>query len=401
MKVAIVINTSWNIYNFRMNFVKALLAQGYEVHTIAPLDEYTHYLTDAGCHHHNVYMDSRGANPIKDVALIAELGVLYFRIRPDVILHYTIKPNVYGTLAAALLRIPVINNVCGLGTVFLKDGIVSSVAKLLYKISFRFPRKVFFQNPEDLQLFTENGLVAHEIVDLLPGSGIDTAAFTPIPFKANSVFTFLLVSRLILDKGIIEYIDAIKLLKKKGINARFQLLGAKDPLHKRGISLKLIDEWIKEGWVEYLGRTNDVRPYVNDADCIVLPSYREGSPRSLMEAACLGKPIVTTDVAGCRQVVQDGVNGFLCKVQDAEDLAASMLKLMELPETSRHIMGEYGRKKMELEFSDTIVLNKYIQAMNEIVEEEKHPRLRVAYRRSQPVTSVSEIRLNKEEYLAN
>jgi len=366
MRVAIVLNTSWNIYNFRMNFVKTLLSQGHEVHTIAPVDDYTHHLVDAGCHHHNVRMDSRGANLIKDVALVAELGFLYSRIKPDVILHFTIKPNVYGTLAAALLGIPVINNVCGLGTVFLKEGLVSWIARMLYKISFRFPHKVFFQNPEDKELFIEKKLVSPNIADVLPGSGIDVTAFTPVKPPRHNIFTFLLVSRLIYDKGIAEYIEAIRLMKSYGVRAHFQLLGATDTKHKRGIPESKINGWIKEGLVEYLGKTDDVRPYMNDADCVVLPSYREGSPRSLMEAACLAKPIVATDVAGCRQVVSDGHNGFLCELQSADDLATKMMMMMEIPADMRELMGTRGRKKMEREFGDNIIVFKYITAIKEV-----------------------------------
>src|SRR5258708_30336251 len=239
MRVAIVLNTSWNIYNFRMNFVKALLDHGHEVHTIAPFDHYTYHLIKAGCKHHNVKMDSRGANPVKDLALIFELAFIYFKIKPDVVLHFTVKPNVYGTLAAAALRIPVINNVCGLGTVFLKEGIVSKVAKVLYKISFRFPRKVFFQNPDDKKLFIDEKLVSPKIVDVLPGSGIAVSAFTPAPLKSY-VFTFLFISRLIYAKVIVEYLEAIKILKPNGISARFQLLSARGPKHKTVLPVELI-----------------------------------------------------------------------------------------------------------------------------------------------------------------
>jgi hypothetical protein len=193
MKVAIVLNTSWNIYNFRMNFISALQAKGYEIHTIAPVDEHTPHLIKAGCTHHPVRMDSRGANPIKDGALIFELWSIYRKVRPDIILHYTIKPNVYGTIAATLLKIPVVNNVCGLGTVFLKDNIVSAAAILLYKIAFRFPKKIFFQNPEDLNLFIGRGLSPVQTADLLPGSGIDLEKFKPKDFKRNEQFTFLLI----------------------------------------------------------------------------------------------------------------------------------------------------------------------------------------------------------------
>jgi len=234
MKVAIVLNTSWNIYNFRLNFVRSLLAKGYEVHTVAPIDDFTQYLKEAGCIHHPVRMDSRGINPLKDIALTFELWSIYRKLRPDVILHYTIKPNVYGSLAASLLRIPTVNNVCGLGTVFLKKNLVSAIAKLLYRWTFRFPRKVFFQNPDDRDLFVSEKLVPRASADLIPGSGIDLTRFVPVPFKRNDKFTFLLISRLITDKGILEYVEAVKQLKAKGLNARFQILGADLNGHSAG-----------------------------------------------------------------------------------------------------------------------------------------------------------------------
>lgn len=363
MKVAIVLNTSWNIYNFRMNFVRTLLEKGYEVHTIAPVDSYTARLVDAGCHHHPVRMDSRGINPIKDFALILELRGIYKRVRPDIILHYTIKPNIYGAVAAATLGIPTVNNVCGLGTVFLRNNILSRVAILLYRWSFRFPKKVFFQNPDDRDLFIKQNLVAPESADLLPGSGIDLQRFAPQPFRRNTTFTFLLISRLITDKGILEYVEAIRRLKAEGINARFQLLGAKDPLHRRGIPVETIQQWIDDRTVEYLGTTEDVRPFIHAADCIVLPSYREGTPHTLLEAASCAKPIVATDVPGCRQVVEHNVNGLLCRLKDADDLAEKMKAISRLRNEALLQFGENGRKKMEEEFDESRVIGKYLDAI--------------------------------------
>ncbi|MCW5909837.1 MAG: glycosyltransferase family 4 protein [Cyclobacteriaceae bacterium] len=366
MKVAIVLNTSWNIYNFRLNFVRALLDKGYEVHTIAPHDNYTHYLEEAGCRHHNIKMDSRGANPVKDIALTFELWSIYRKVKPDIILHYTIKPNVYGTLAASMLRIPTVNNVCGLGTVFLKNNVVSAFAMLLYKLAFRFPRKVFFQNPDDLALFLDKNLVPAKSADLIPGSGIDFSHFTPEAFKRNDPFTFLLISRLITDKGILEFVEAVKKLKQKGVNARFQILGAKDPEHARGIKLSVIDEWINSGTVEYLGTTDDVRAFINHADCVVLPSYREGTPRTLLEAASSAKPIVTTDVPGCHHVVEDNYNGLLCKIKSPDDLAAKMEQMLALDSTTLKKFGENGRKKIEFEFDEKIVITKYLQEISQL-----------------------------------
>lgn len=364
MRIAIVLNTSWNIYNFRLNFVNTLLSQGFEVHTIAPQDDYTRKLTDLGCIHHIVRMDSRGANFIKDSALIVELFSIYKKVKPNIILHYTIKPNIYGTLAASMLNIPVVNNVCGLGTVFLKDDVISKVAMLLYKVSFRFAKKVFFQNTDDLNLFLDKKLVSEKVVDILPGSGIDLRKFKPMLFKRNKKFTFLLISRLISDKGIMEYIEAIKKLKTKGFEANFQILGAKDPKHKRGIKTEIIQTWIDEGTVEYLGTTSDVREFISQADCIVLPSYREGTPRTLLEAASSSKPIIATDVPGCNHVVEDNYNGLLCKLKDSNDLAEKMQLMASFDSETLEQFGKNGRKKMEAEYDETVVIAKYLEVLH-------------------------------------
>src|SRR5688500_15309929 len=366
MRIAIVLNTSWNIYNFRMNFIRSLLNQGYEVHTIAPDDNYTALLREAGCIHHSITMDSRGANPIKDAALIVELFLTYRNIRPDILLHYTIKPNVYGTLAAAMLGIPVINNVCGLGTVFLKDNLVSAIAIFLYKISFKFATKVFFQNSDDQKLFIDKKLVRVDAVDTLPGSGIDLTKFQPASFKRNKKFTFLLISRLITDKGILEFIEAVKKLRSNGMDAHFQILGAMDPSHKRGLKVDLIEEWINSGTIEYLGTTADVRELINNADCVVLPSYREGTPRTLLEAASSSKPIIATDVPGCNNVVEHDFNGFLCKLKDADDLADKMKAMASLSDEKLKQFGTNGRAKMEAEYDESLVINKYLAALGEL-----------------------------------
>lgn len=339
------------------------MAKGHEVHTVAPHDEFTHHLEEAGCKHHNVRMDSRGANPLKDFALILELLSIYRNAKPDVILHFTIKPNVYGTLAASLLKIPVVNNVCGLGTIFLKDTIVSRFAIALYKIAFRYPKKVFFQNPDDLNLFVNRKLIKADICDLVPGSGVDLQHFYPTDFKRNQPFTFLLISRLISDKGILEFVEAVKKLKAKGLSARFQVLGAKDPNHQRSIDGNIFDSWVKTGTIEYLGSSKDVRPFISSADCVVLPSYREGTPRTLLEASSSAKPIVTTDVPGCHHVVEHGLNGLLCKIKDAHDLASKMEQMANFDDATLRQMGNNGRIKMENQFDENIVVQKYLQTI--------------------------------------
>lgn len=364
MKIAIVLNTSWNIYNFRMGLVNSLLEHGHEVTAIAPKDEYTHLLIDAGCNYQEVTMDSRGANVIKDLGLIFELLGIYRRVKPDVILHYTIKPNIYGTLAASILRIPTVNNVCGLGTAFLNKGIVSRIAIGMYKLAFKFPKLVYFQNDDDKKFFEENNIIRNNATQVLPGSGINLAHFKPSESAKNKKFTFLLISRLIHDKGIIEYIDAVKYLKEKGVDANFQILGNKDTEHRRGISEDIINSWIDNNIVEYLGSTDDVRPYINKADCIVLPSYREGTPKSLLEAASSAKPIVATNVAGCTNIVQDNVNGMLCNVKDSQDLANKLEAMSELPKKRLIEMGIESRKIVEQRFDEKIVIDSYLNTIS-------------------------------------
>lgn len=368
MKIAIVLNSSWNVYNFRLGLINAFRNNGHQVIVVAPEDTYSKKLISLGCEFRDVKMECSGVNPVKDTALILELYRIYKEIRPDVVLHYTVKPNIYGTLVARMLGIPSINNLCGLGTVFLKKGLVSVIAKTLYKLAFHFPKKVFFQNEDDFQLFVNEKLIRHQIADYIPGSGIRLDDFKPVQrqAKASGKFTFLMISRLIYDKGIMEYIEAINILRAQGMDARFQLLGAIDPEHKRGIDPQLVDEWIKNGIVEYLGTTDDIQSVINQADCVVLPSYREGVPRTLLEAASLCKPIVTTDVPGCRNVVVDGENGFLCEVKNAQDLAEKMCWMSYLTQEEILRMGLNGRKRVEDLFDEKLVIQKYqhvIEAM--------------------------------------
>lgn len=363
MKIAIVLNTSWNIYNFRMGLVSALIENGHEVIAIAPKDEYTHLLIEAGCRFEEVKMDSRGANVIKDFALIFELLAIYKKVKPDTVLHYTIKPNIYGTLAASFLKIPAVNNVCGLGTAFLNKGLVSKIAIGMYKLAFKFPKLIYFQNDDDKKFFEDNRIIKNNPTHVLPGSGINLNHFKPAEDNQNKKFTFLLISRLIHDKGIIEYIDAIKLLKEKGFDANFQILGNKDTEHRRGISEDIINSWIDNNVVEYLGSTDDVRPFINKADCVVLPSYREGTPKSLLEAASSAKPIIATNVAGCTNIVEDDVNGMLCNVKDVEDLANKLEIMSKLPKPRLQKMGQESRKIVEDRFDEQIVIKSYLDTI--------------------------------------
>jgi glycosyltransferase involved in cell wall biosynthesis len=362
MRIAIVINTAWNIYNFRMGLIRSFLRENFEVHAIAPPDEYVSRITDAGCFYHPVDLDNKGTNPLNDLRYLASLCKIYRQIQPDVILHFTIKPNLYGTAAAGLLGIPTINNVSGLGTVFLRENLTSKIARQLYRVCFRFPHKIFFQNRDDLNYFVGKRLVSREITDVLPGSGVDLGHFLPTLFRRNSSFTFLLAARLLYDKGIIEYIEAIKLLQAKGVQATFQLVGFRDN-SPFGVTDEQLNDWIARGYISYLGATDNIREVVQQADCVVLPSYREGTPRILLEAAALAKPLIATRVPGCVEVVEDGVNGMLCEAKSAVDLASRMEKMINLDQLTLMEMGKASRYKVESKFDESIVIGKYLDAL--------------------------------------
>ncbi|KAA5549185.1 glycosyltransferase family 4 protein [Adhaeribacter rhizoryzae] len=369
MRIAIVINKSWNIYNFRMGLVKAFLKLGHEVVAIAPEDEYSQKLVLAGCRYYPIEMESKGTNPLEDLMLTKRFYDCYRQVKPDVILQYTIKPNIYGTVAARLAGIPTINNVSGLGTVFIVRNFVSKVALKLYKFAFRFPIKVFFQNKEDRQLFLDHRLIKEQITDVLPGSGIDTQRFKPAPiFTRNQQFTFLMVARVLYEKGVVEYVEAARIIKARYPEVRCQLLGGIDESGNIGIKKSVFQEWVDEGAIEYLGTSGKVETHIAEADCVVLPSYREGTPKTLLEAAAMGKPIVTTNVPGCRETVIEGQNGFLCEVRNSEDLADKMIKMYQLPVADLENMGKASRQLAEEKFDERYVIDKYLAAIQAIAK---------------------------------
>ncbi len=370
MKIVICLNTAWNLANFRAGLIRALVAAGYEVVAVAPNDKYAAGLKALGCRFVPLRMENGGTNPVEDALLTWRFSRFFARERPDVYLGYTVKPNVYGSLAARMMRIPVINNIAGMGAVFIKGGWLMRVVRWLYRMALMRSAKVFFQNDDDRQLFISGGLVRAEVTELLPGSGIDLNRFAPVTKPTvqniNSKFRFLLIARMLRDKGVGEYVEAAKLLRQRWPLAEFCLLGFVDVQNPSAILIAEIDAWVAEGLVHYLGVSDDVRSEIVVADCVVLPSYREGTPRTLLEAAAMARPIITTDAVGCREVVDDGVNGYLCKVRDARDLAEKMERMLSLSLSQRSEMGLRGRAKMVAEFDEQIVIKKYLAAIEEI-----------------------------------
>ncbi|QKG57949.1 glycosyltransferase family 4 protein [Hymenobacter sp. BRD128] len=371
MRVALVINTSWNIWNFRRGLVQALQAAGHEVLAIAPPDAYSGRLeTELGCRYVPILMENKGTNPIKDAQLTRRFVAVYRRERPDVVLHFTIKPNIYGTLAARIAGVPSINNVSGLGTAFIVENLVSKVVKGLYRLAFRFPEKVFFQNNDDRELFIRGGLIRPALTGLVPGSGVDLNRFRPEPTAAKAPgepFTFLMVARVLYEKGIAEYFEAAKQVRAAlgPAHVRLQLLGALDEAGGVGVTRATFEQWLAEGNIDYLGTSDNVAAHLHRADCVVLPSYREGTPKTLLEAAACGKPLVTTDVPGCRETVQNGRNGYLCQVRNAADLADKLLTVAQLPPARLAALGAASRQLAEEKFDEQLVLRQYLDAVAE------------------------------------
>lgn len=366
-RITLVANTSWYIYNFRRKFIDNLLRKNYCVTVIAPIDNYSLMLQDLGCEFIDIKIDNNGKNPLKDLKTLFDFYRIYFQIKPAVILHYTTKPNIYGSVAARLAKIPFINNISGLGSAFIHKGVTNLIVRILYQLSQGHSYKVFFQNPDDFKLFTQSRLVRSDKADLLPGSGVDIDKFFPKKKERTQKFCFLLIGRLLWEKGVKEYVEAARILREVYSHLELQLLGFVENNNPRSVSEEQIRDWEQDGHVIWLGSVDDVRPHIAESDCVVLPSYREGTPRSLLEAASMGKPLITTDAVGCRQVVEHGVNGFLCKPKDSFDLASVMQKMLQLTDEQRMAMGKKGREKIVREFDEQIVINKYMETIKELI----------------------------------
>ncbi|PUA16910.1 glycosyltransferase family 4 protein [Glaciimonas sp. PCH181] len=371
-KIVISINTAWNIFNFRSGLIKSLISQGYDVIAVAPNDEYSDRIKELGCKFINLHMDKNGSHPGRDLILLLRYFLILKNEKPHAFLGYTVKPNVYGSMAAQLLRIPVINNIAGLGATFIHTSFLTRIVRSLYKFALYRSHRVFFQNTDDQEMFIQAGLVRSEITDRVPGSGINMVHYQsalPISLFSRS-FRFLLVARMLKDKGVNEFVDAARTVRQRFPETEFQLLGFVDAENANAISARQIKEWEDEGLIRYMGKTDDVRPYLSAADCVVLPSYREGVPRSLLEAAAMARPIITTDTVGCRDVVDDQVNGFLCRVKDANDLAEKMIAMVELCPEDRLKMGEAGKQKVKTEFDEKVVIQKYLEVIGEVLNSE-------------------------------
>jgi len=361
VKIVLTANASWNLAHFRKPVIEGLRADGHDVVALSPRDDGAQALGRLGVRHRPIGIDSKGTSPLRDALLVRSYRRAFRAEAPDLVLGYTIKPNIYGGLAARSLGVPFVPNVSGLGTAFLSTGALEAVVTRLYRAAFRTLPHVVFQNPDDRDLFVARRIVRADQAVLVPGSGVDLAHFapTPPPDAGQGPVTFLLIARLLRDKGVEEFVEAARQVRTHHPGTRFQLLGAVGAENRTAIDRETVEAWVADGVVEYLGKTDDIRPLVAAADCVVLPSYREGTPRTLLEAAAMGRPCVATDVPGCREVVEHEVTGYLCRAKDAGDLARALERMIEAGPDGRARLGAEGRRRMERVFDQSIVVDTY------------------------------------------
>ena len=370
MRIAVVSNTSWYLYNFRIGLMRALRDAKFDVVAVGPQDDYVAKIErEAGISHCAFPVKGDGTNPVLESLTIFGLARTFRREKIDLVLSNTPKGNIYSALAARMVGVPVIPNVSGLGRVYIKRSSLTQVVRLLYRLALSRAPRVFFQNWDDHQYFIDDGFVQAERAVVIPGSGVDLDKFKPLPpqARADGRFTFLLVARLLWDKGVGEYVEAARAIRRDHPEVRFQLLGPMAVANPAAITEPTVAQWQAEGVVEYLGTSDEVSAHLHAADCVVLPSYREGTPRSMLEAAACGKPVITSDAVGCRNTVNDGVTGFLCKVRNAHDLEDKMRRMIALSPAQRGAMGAMGRRKMEREYDQNIVIERYLEAVYQVL----------------------------------
>ena len=367
VKIVFCSNTTWYLWNYRLGLIKTLLNDGNDIYLLAPVDQTTKKFSDLGCRYVPIPMKRKGSNILQELLLLIRFYKSIKEIHPDVLITFTIKPVVYGGFVARFLGIPVVATITGLGTAFIRRGWITVVAKNLYKQGLVSAKTVFFQNHDDERMFIGAGLVSKHQVAQIPGSGIDLKRFSFSPlFETNRDGTeiFLLAGRMLWDKGIQEYVESARIVKVSYPNVEFQLLGEIGSDNVSAISKEKILSWQEEGIVAYLGVTSDVRPYIKKADCVVLPSYREGLSRTLLEAGAIGRPVIATRVVGCKEIVEDGRTGFLVNPKDPADLAAKLCQFLSLSLNERHQMGKVARQKIEEDFDEKHVIEKYISMIS-------------------------------------
>lgn len=363
MRILVLANNIGGLMSFRKEVMQAMVEKGYEVFISVPYDKrFDDQVSELGVKIIDTKIDRRGINPITDLGLIIRYKKMVKEIKPDVVLSYTIKPNLYGGLACKWAKIPQLVNITGLGTAVENPGILQKFVIGLYRLCLKNIRVMFFQNIANMEFCREHGMISGRPV-LLPGSGVNLSRFTPLDMPEGDMVKFICIGRAMKQKGTGDYLDMAEIIKKKYPNTEFHVLGACDD----GEYEERIKKMHKEGTIVYDGVTTDVRPYIQNVHCTVHASYYpEGMSNVLLESCAIGRVIITTSRPGCGEIVSDGVNGFITRPHDVEDLCSQICKFLALSEKERAVMGKAARAKVEKEFNRQIVVDKYLKEIEQI-----------------------------------
>lgn len=358
-KVLILVNHDVVIYNFRRELVERLLSDGYQVTISSPYGERIDDLVDMGCKYIEAKIERHGTNPLNELKLLNYYKKLMRDVKPDIVLTYTIKPNIYGGLAANKYGIPYIANITGLGTAVEKKSIMQQMTIILYKLAFSNIQRVFFQNTENMKFFRDNNIVVNKH-KLVPGSGVNLEHFQILDYPLESTIEFVFISRIMKEKGIDQYIEAAEYITMKYPNTKFHVCGFCEENYE-----DILDDLQNKGILTYHGMIRDIRDILMKTHCTIHPTYYpEGLSNVLLESAASGRPIITTDRSGCREVVDQGINGFLIKQKNSKDLIEKVESFLKLSIEEKRQMGLAGRAKVEAEFDRQIVVDAYIEEIN-------------------------------------
>lgn len=356
--VLLLTNCLDGLHSFRKEVVQAILDAGYEVYISAPASEFSAYFESIGCRMIETPVDRRGVNPLKDLQLLKTYRKLIKQIQPKVVLTYTIKPNVYGGMACRLTHTPQLANVTGLGDAIENGGLLQKLTVLLYKLGVGKAKRVFFQNTYNREFCIGKGIADEDSV-LLPGSGVNLNHHLYQDYPEDGVIKFLFIARLLKDKGTDEYFEAATRIKEKYPNTEFRILGTCEGDYK-----EKLDDLESRGIIRFHKKTSDVRPFLKEVHCTIMPSYHEGMSNVNLESAANGRPVITTNVPGCKETVDDGVTGILCESKSSESLVAAIEKFLNLSYEEKKEMGLAGRKKVEREFDRQIVIDAYLKEID-------------------------------------
>ena len=352
-KIVIVANDAAGLYLFREMLIRKLIGEGSSITALIPFGSYVAELQKLGVKTIITPIDRRGINPFKDLGLIMQYLKYIDQEKPALVITYTIKPNIYAGLVCRIKGIRYVENITGLGTAFESKGILRSIVKKMYKASLKKVHKVFFENSEDRSVFIRNRIIDKKKTKVLNGAGVDLNKFPYVPYPNNEIFSFLFMGRVMREKGVDELFQSMRALIAAGDKCELHILGAYEENYK-----EIIEEYETEGWLKFHGFQKDVRPFISACDCFVLPSYHEGMANTNLECAASGRPIITSNIHGCKEAVEKGVSGYLCTPQSDKSLRDAMEKMLNTSIEDRTLMGKAGRRHMEEVFDKEKVVAK-------------------------------------------